>query len=75
MHAVASEFAEDDVKLTAVLNERATLMPAELFEWAKDRVPYFALPRYIDSGAETPSRSGARAITRCVATDSATRHA
>lgn len=48
VHAVPSEVTEDDVKVTAVLAEGCTLDPAALFEWMKDRVPYFALPRYIE---------------------------
>jgi crotonobetaine/carnitine-CoA ligase len=48
VHAVLSEHAEDDVKVTAVRVEGSTLSEAELFEWARERVPYYALPRYIE---------------------------
>jgi crotonobetaine/carnitine-CoA ligase len=48
VHAVLSEHAEDDVKVTAVRVEGSTLTEAELFEWARERVPYYALPRYIE---------------------------
>lgn len=48
VHAVASEVTEDDVKVTAVLADGASLEPIALFEWMKERVPYFALPRYIE---------------------------
>lgn len=48
VHAVPSELTEDDVKITAVLRRGARLTPDELFEWCKERVPYFALPRYIE---------------------------
>jgi crotonobetaine/carnitine-CoA ligase len=48
VHAVPSEVTEDDVKVTAVLAEGSALTAVELFEWMKDRVPYFALPRYIE---------------------------
>lgn len=54
VHAVPSEFGEDDVKVTAVLETGATLTEAELFEWSKERVPYFALPRYIEFRVELP---------------------
>ncbi len=54
VHAVLSELTEDDVKVTAVLNAGSRLTPAELFEWSKDRVPYFALPRFIEFRPELP---------------------
>lgn len=54
VHAVPSEVTEDDVKVTVVLRGNAVLEPAELFEWSKERVPYFALPRYIEFRSELP---------------------
>lgn len=48
VHAVPSDVTEDDVKVTAVLVDGSGLTPAVLFEWAKARVPYFALPRYVE---------------------------
>jgi crotonobetaine/carnitine-CoA ligase len=54
VHAVYSEFTEDDLKVTAVLTEGASLSARELFEWSIERVPYFALPRYIEFRDELP---------------------
>ncbi len=54
VHAVLSEVTEDDVKVTAVLMPDSDLTAVELFEWSKDRVPYFALPRYIEFRPELP---------------------
>lgn len=54
VHAVPSEVTEDDVKVTAVLSPGSELTAAELFEWSKERVPYFALPRYIEFRSELP---------------------
>jgi carnitine-CoA ligase len=48
VHAVPSDLTEDDLKVTAVLVRDEKLSEVELFEWMKDRVPYFALPRYIE---------------------------
>jgi crotonobetaine/carnitine-CoA ligase len=48
VHAVPSDVTEDDIKLTAVRVVGSTLTPRALFEWCKDHVPYFALPRYIE---------------------------
>lgn len=54
VHAVPSDVTEDDIKVTAVKAEGSTLTEGELFEWATERVPYFALPRYIEFRAELP---------------------
>lgn len=48
VHAVPSEFGEDDVKVTAVRTPGSTLEPGDLFAWLSDYVPFFALPRYIE---------------------------
>ena len=39
---------EDDVKVTAVLKPGATLTEETLCRWAIERVPYFAVPRYVE---------------------------
>jgi crotonobetaine/carnitine-CoA ligase len=54
VHAVPSEVTEDDIKVTAVRAEGSTLTEADLFAWATERVPYFALPRYIEFRAALP---------------------
>ena len=54
MHAVPSEVTEDDVKVTAVLAPGARLTSRELCLWAAERLPYFAVPRYIDVVADLP---------------------
>ncbi|MFI5958883.1 AMP-binding protein [Cryptosporangium sp. NPDC051539] len=54
VHAVPSELTEDDLKVTAVLAAGAGLTERDLFEWMKDRVPYFALPRYIEFRSALP---------------------
>ena len=38
-----------------VLRPGAALAPSDLFEWSKERVPYFALPRYIEFRTELPT--------------------
>jgi crotonobetaine/carnitine-CoA ligase len=48
VHAVPSEFSEDDVKVTAVRVPESKLNESDLFSWMIDYVPYFALPRYIE---------------------------
>jgi crotonobetaine/carnitine-CoA ligase len=54
VHAVFSEMGEDDVKVTAVLKEGETLTERELCEWCLDKVPFFAVPRYIEFRTDLP---------------------
>jgi acyl-CoA synthetase (AMP-forming)/AMP-acid ligase II len=61
VHAVASEVAEDDVKVTAVLRHGATLTEEQLCRWAIDRLPYFAVPRYVEFRAQLPLSETGRA--------------
>ena len=46
--AVKSELAEDEVKICVVLKPGATLSPEELIGHAADRMPYFAVPRFVE---------------------------
>jgi len=46
--AVSSELAEDEVKICVVLKPGETLTPEELIKHAADRMPYFAVPRYVE---------------------------
>lgn len=54
VHAVFSELSEDEVKVTAVLVPGASLSEEALCRWAIDRLPYFAVPRYIEFVAQVP---------------------
>jgi len=60
VHAVFSELSEDEVKLTAVLKPNASLTEEELCIWSLERVPYFAIPRYIEFRTELPKTPTAR---------------
>jgi crotonobetaine/carnitine-CoA ligase len=62
VHAVASEFMEDDVKATVVLQAGAQLTAAELIEWARERIPRFALPRYVEFRADLPKNASGRVL-------------
>jgi crotonobetaine/carnitine-CoA ligase len=46
--------AEDEVKLCVVLKQGEELDPAELHEYCTQRMPYFAVPRYIEYISEIP---------------------
>jgi carnitine-CoA ligase len=52
--AVRSEFTEDEVKVCVVLRDGAELGHQELLEYLVPRMPYFAIPRYIEFLAELP---------------------
>ncbi len=62
VHAVPSPQGEDDVKVTAVLQEGAQLSEEELCRWAVERVPYFALPRYIEFRDDLPRNPVGRVL-------------
>ncbi|MGZ6977877.1 MAG: AMP-binding protein [Acidimicrobiia bacterium] len=62
VHAVASEQGEDDVKVTAVLQEGATVTEEELCRWSVDQVPYFAVPRYIEFRSDLPRNPVGRVL-------------
>jgi crotonobetaine/carnitine-CoA ligase len=46
--AVPSEVGEDEVKICVVLKPGATLPPKELIRHCNDRMPYFAVPRFVE---------------------------
>ena len=62
VHAVPSEHGEDDVKVTAVLQEGATVTEEELCRWSVDQVPYFAVPRYIEFREDLPRNPVGRVL-------------
>ncbi len=45
---VRSSLAEDEVMIAVVLHPGRTLTPLELTQYCEPRLPYFAVPRYID---------------------------
>lgn len=62
VHAVFSKEGEDDLKVTLVKAEDSTLSEAELFHWAVDRLPYYALPRYIEFRSTLPRNPQGRVL-------------
>jgi carnitine-CoA ligase len=62
VHSVASDVGEDDVKVTAVLQPDVVLTEAELCEWSVERVPYFAVPRYIEFRDDLPRNPVGRVL-------------
>ena len=48
VHAVPSDFTEDDIKVCLTLQPEAALSPEDIFEFCKGALPYFAVPRYVE---------------------------
>jgi crotonobetaine/carnitine-CoA ligase len=51
---VPSSLAEDEVMAALVLHPGRAVAPADLLAWCAPRLPYFALPRYLDFVTELP---------------------
>jgi crotonobetaine/carnitine-CoA ligase len=62
LHAVPSDVMEDDVKATVVLKPGAKVSEADLWAWAKERVPKFAVPRYVEFREELPKNASGRVL-------------
>ncbi|WP_426391871.1 ATP-dependent acyl-CoA ligase [Variovorax sp. R-27] len=54
VYPVRSELAEDEVMAALVAREGVSIDPAELARFCEGRLPYFAVPRYIDLLADLP---------------------
>ncbi len=54
VYPVRSELAEDEVMAALVARPGEMLAPAELSSFCASRLPYFAIPRYIEIVAELP---------------------
>jgi carnitine-CoA ligase len=52
---VRSELAEDEVMAAIVLRSGAELTPAALLDFCQPRMPYFAVPRFVEFVAELPA--------------------
>ncbi|MBD0862489.1 AMP-binding protein [Gordonia sp. zg691] len=62
VHAVPSEFTEDDIKVTAILVEGSALTEEQLCSWSLDKLPYFAVPRYIEFRRELPKNATGKVL-------------
>ncbi len=52
---VNSDLAEDEVMVSVVLRDGAQLSPGQLLDYCQPRMPYFAVPRFVDFVAELPT--------------------
>lgn len=62
VHAVRSDLTEDDIKVTAVLDPGMNLAEEALCRWSLDKLPYFAVPRYIEFRDELPKNAVGRVL-------------
>jgi crotonobetaine/carnitine-CoA ligase len=46
--SVKAEHSEDEVKIVVVLKQGENLTPEELLDFCQERMPYFAVPRYVE---------------------------
>ncbi|XAS74149.1 AMP-binding protein [Micrococcaceae bacterium Sec5.1] len=52
--AVPSEFSEDEVMIFAVPEDESDLAPEELLDFMRNKIPGFALPRFVEFVTELP---------------------
>jgi carnitine-CoA ligase len=62
VHAIPSRMGEDDIKACLVVAPGEKLTPDELFSYFKDRLPYFAIPRYVELVDELPRNATMRVM-------------
>jgi len=74
VHAVPSPLGEDDVKVTAVLQDDSRVGEEELCRWIADRVPFFAIPRYIEFRADLPRNPVGRVLKYQLRDEGVTEH-
>ena len=74
VHAVASPLGEDDVKVTAVLQDDARVDEEELCRWVAERVPFFAIPRYIEFRSDLPRNPVGRVLKYQLRDEGVTEH-
>ena len=63
VYAVRSELAEDEVMAALVLRDGARIEPQELAAFCEPRLPYFAIPRYIELMDDLPRTENGKVQT------------
>jgi carnitine-CoA ligase len=62
VHSIPSAMTEDDIKACIVLAPGERVSPKELFPFFKERLPYFAIPRYVEVVPELPRNATMRVM-------------
>jgi carnitine-CoA ligase len=60
VHAVPSDLSEDEIKACIVLAAEAAIELAELFDFFRRNLPYYAVPRYVEYLDELPANVNGR---------------
>jgi crotonobetaine/carnitine-CoA ligase len=61
-HAVPSDATDDDIKVCVVLADGENISPAELFDFFRHHLRYFAIPRYVEIVDELPKNAASRVM-------------
>ena len=72
VHSVPSDLSEDELKVTVVLHPGATVTEEVLCVWSLDRLPHFAVPRYIEFRKELPKTATHRVQKHVLRSDGVT---
>jgi crotonobetaine/carnitine-CoA ligase len=62
VHDVPSSLSESEIKACVVLEEDATLDVEDFWEYCKSRIPYFAIPRYVEVLPSLPKNALLRVV-------------
>jgi crotonobetaine/carnitine-CoA ligase len=62
VHAVPSDISEEDIKACIVVVPGEAPTPEELFDFFKQNLPYFAMPRYVELVPELPRNATLRVM-------------
>jgi crotonobetaine/carnitine-CoA ligase len=60
VHATPAGVREDDIKACLVLEPGAEVAPEELFEFFRENLPYYAVPRYVEFVGALPTNAVGR---------------
>lgn len=72
VHAVKSPLGEDDVKATIELADDASIGEEELCRWSIEKLPYFAVPLYIEFRDELPRGGTGKVLKEGLKSDGVT---
>jgi carnitine-CoA ligase len=63
-YAIKSPLGDDDLKVAVILKTGRILTEEELFRWSIERLPYFALPQYLEFRRDLPRNELGRVLKR-----------
>jgi crotonobetaine/carnitine-CoA ligase len=62
VHAVSGSLGEDEIKVTAIVASTGNFTEETLCRWLMERVPYFAVPTYIEFRSDLPRNAVGRVL-------------